>query len=102
MLDPTELAYFDSNDSIPNPAVNEAQKKALKKQRDSADFSKLSTAQRKEVRDKIEDKTKDIGDDKTTAKEMTAVAMKVLAFYSENFDGATIAGDLEMLRITRA
>jgi hypothetical protein len=23
--------------------------------------------------------------------------MKVLAFYSENFDGATIAGDLEML-----
>jgi hypothetical protein len=26
---------------------------------------------------------------------MTAVAMKVLAFYSENFDGAAIAGDLD-------
>jgi hypothetical protein len=34
---------------------------------------------------------------------MTAVAMKVLAFYSENFDGATIAGDLDAEKeITRA
>lgn len=98
MLDPTEWAHFDSNEPIPNPAVNEAKKKALRTQRDSADFSKLSTNQKKEVRDKIEDKTKDIEDDKAKAKEMTAVAMKVLTFYNDNFDSATIAGDLEMLR----